>query len=53
MRNVTLNVQGRRCMHCVTSIESALQQIGATMILSVEQPKETTIMLPCRDKYTM
>lgn len=29
MRNVTLNVQGMSCQHCVNSIEGALQEIGA------------------------
>jgi len=29
MRNVTLNVQGMSCQHCVNSIEGALQEVGA------------------------
>lgn len=30
MKNVTLNVRGMSCQHCVNSIEGALQEIGAT-----------------------
>ncbi|GIP34003.1 copper ion binding protein [Paenibacillus sp. J2TS4] len=30
MKNVTLNVQGMSCQHCVNSIEGALKEIGVT-----------------------
>lgn len=30
MKNVTLQVEGMSCQHCVNSIEGALKQIGAT-----------------------
>lgn len=30
MQNVTLKVEGMSCEHCVSSIEKALQQIGAS-----------------------
>ncbi|WP_248928801.1 copper chaperone CopZ [Paenibacillus hamazuiensis] len=30
MQNVTLNVQGMSCNHCVNSIEGAVKEIGAT-----------------------
>ncbi|WP_246120359.1 copper chaperone CopZ [Cohnella terricola] len=29
MQNLTLNVNGMSCQHCVNSIEGALKQIGA------------------------
>ncbi|WP_214629003.1 copper ion binding protein [Paenibacillus agaridevorans] len=30
MKNITLNVQGMSCQHCVNSIEGALKEIGAS-----------------------
>ncbi|MBW5445366.1 copper chaperone CopZ [Cohnella sp. CFH 77786] len=30
MQNVTLNVQGMSCGHCVNSIEGAVKKLGAT-----------------------
>ncbi|MBD2866132.1 copper chaperone CopZ [Paenibacillus oceani] len=30
MKNVTLNVQGMSCQHCVNSIEGALKEIGVS-----------------------
>lgn len=30
MTNVTLQVEGMSCQHCVNSIEGALKEIGAT-----------------------
>lgn len=30
MKNITLNVEGMSCQHCVNSIEGALHAIGAT-----------------------
>ncbi|WP_159888448.1 copper ion binding protein [Paenibacillus puerhi] len=30
MKNVTLNVQGMSCQHCVNSIEGALKEMGVT-----------------------
>lgn len=30
MKNVTLNVQGMSCHHCVNSIEGALKEIGVS-----------------------
>jgi len=30
MQNVTLNVEGMSCQHCVNSIEGALKTIGAS-----------------------
>ena len=30
MKNITLQVQGMSCQHCVNSIEGALKEIGAT-----------------------
>jgi len=29
MKNITLQVQGMSCQHCVNSIEGALKEIGA------------------------
>lgn len=29
MKNITLQVEGMSCQHCVNSIEGALQEIGA------------------------
>lgn len=30
MKNITLNVEGMSCGHCVKSVEGALKEIGAT-----------------------
>lgn len=30
MANITLNVEGMSCNHCVNSIEGALKELGAT-----------------------
>lgn len=30
MKNVTLNVQGMSCGHCVNSVEKAMQDLGAS-----------------------
>lgn len=30
MKNITLQVEGMSCQHCVNSIEGALKEIGAT-----------------------
>jgi copper chaperone len=30
MQNVTLQVEGMSCQHCVSSVEKALKEVGAT-----------------------
>ncbi|WP_248930613.1 copper ion binding protein [Paenibacillus hamazuiensis] len=30
MKNITLQVEGMSCQHCVISIEGALKEVGAT-----------------------
>jgi copper chaperone len=36
MTNITLQVEGMSCQHCVNSIEGALKEIGATGKVSLE-----------------
>ncbi|MGO4549372.1 copper ion binding protein [Paenibacillus sp. 2TAB23] len=37
MKNITLQVEGMSCQHCVNSIESALKEIGAKGKVNLKQ----------------
>lgn len=39
MKNVTLQVEGMSCQHCVNSIEGALKNIGATGKVDLKNSK--------------
>ncbi|KEO79624.1 copper ion binding protein [Paenibacillus polymyxa] len=36
MAQVTLNVEGMSCNHCVKAVEGALEKVGATGMVSLE-----------------
>lgn len=36
MANITLNVEGMSCNHCVNSIEGALKELGASAKVDLE-----------------
>ena len=53
MKNVTLNVEGMSCSHCVNAVTKALTALGGVSGVSVSLEEKTVIVDFDEDKVTL